>query len=56
MVDVKRVSFPIFCLNVDASRRKRIALGTTRGLLYLHEQCDPKRIHRGIGVVELIIG
>ncbi|XP_044960187.1 protein NSP-INTERACTING KINASE 2-like [Hordeum vulgare subsp. vulgare] len=25
-----------------------IALGTSRGLLYLHEQCDPKIIHRDV--------
>ncbi|RLN30699.1 hypothetical protein C2845_PM05G25660 [Panicum miliaceum] len=28
--------------------RRRIALGASRGLLYLHEQCDPKIIHRDI--------
>ncbi|KAJ8623037.1 hypothetical protein MRB53_031566 [Persea americana] len=31
---------------LDWPRRKRIALGTARGLLYLHEQCDPKIIHQ----------
>ncbi|KAJ0453381.1 putative non-specific serine/threonine protein kinase [Helianthus annuus] len=27
---------------LDWSRRKNTALGTARGLLYLHEQCDPR--------------
>lgn len=28
--------------------RKEVALGAARGLLYLHEQCDPKIIHRDV--------
>ncbi|PHU17517.1 putative LRR receptor-like serine/threonine-protein kinase [Capsicum chinense] len=28
--------------------RKGVALGAARGLLYLHEQCDPKIIHRDV--------
>ncbi|KAJ8630067.1 hypothetical protein MRB53_023390 [Persea americana] len=52
---------------LDWGTRKRIALGAARGLLYLHEQCDPKIIHRdssektdvfgfGILLLELITG
>ncbi|XP_020089002.1 protein NSP-INTERACTING KINASE 3-like [Ananas comosus] len=38
---------------LDWPRRKRIALGTARGLLYLHEQCDPKIIHRDVKLFAL---
>ncbi|MCI56513.1 LRR receptor-like kinase, partial [Trifolium medium] len=33
---------------LDWATRKRVALGTARGLEYLHEQCDPKIIHRDV--------
>ncbi|CAN6678643.1 unnamed protein product [Malus baccata var. baccata] len=29
--------------------RQRIALGSARGLAYLHDHCDPKIIHRDVG-------
>ncbi|KAG6426435.1 hypothetical protein SASPL_110658 [Salvia splendens] len=40
---------------LDWSRRKRIALGTARGLVYLHEQCDPKVIHRDVKAANILL-
>ncbi|KAK9108121.1 hypothetical protein Syun_024132 [Stephania yunnanensis] len=40
---------------LDWSRRKKIALGTARGLLYLHEQCDPKIIHRDVKAANILL-
>ncbi|CAN6358692.1 unnamed protein product [Urochloa humidicola] len=40
---------------LDWSRRKRIALSVARGLLYLHEQCDPKIIHRDIKASNILL-
>ncbi|XP_017219852.1 protein NSP-INTERACTING KINASE 1 isoform X2 [Daucus carota subsp. sativus] len=40
-------------LNWDV--RKRIALGAARGLLYLHEQCDPKIIHRDVKAANILL-
>ncbi|KAK3211885.1 hypothetical protein Dsin_016591 [Dipteronia sinensis] len=35
--------------------RKRIALGSARGLSYLHDHCDPKIIHRDVKVVNILL-
>ncbi|KAK6922253.1 Protein kinase domain [Dillenia turbinata] len=40
---------------LDWSRRKKIALGTARGLMYLHEQCDPKIIHRDVKAANILL-
>ncbi|KAI4981861.1 hypothetical protein ZWY2020_022353 [Hordeum vulgare] len=40
---------------LDWSRRKMIALGTARGLLYLHEQCDPKIIHHDVKTSNVLL-
>lgn len=40
---------------LDWPRRKSIALGTARGLLYLHEQCDPKIIHRDVKAANILL-
>ena len=40
---------------MDWGTRKRIALGAGRGLLYLHEQCDPKIIHRDVKAANILL-
>ncbi|CAA0828803.1 Protein NSP-INTERACTING KINASE 2 [Striga hermonthica] len=40
---------------LDWGIRKRIAVGTGRGLVYLHEQCDPKIIHRDVKAANILL-
>ncbi|TXG47643.1 hypothetical protein EZV62_026937 [Acer yangbiense] len=41
--------------SLDWNRRMCIARGTARGLLYLHEQCNPKIIHRDVKAANILL-
>ncbi|KAL6514671.1 BRASSINOSTEROID INSENSITIVE 1-associated receptor kinase 1 [Orobanche gracilis] len=41
--------------SLDWPKRKRIALGSARGLAYLHDHCDPKIIHRDVKAANILL-
>ncbi|XP_026657899.2 LRR receptor kinase BAK1-like isoform X2 [Phoenix dactylifera] len=42
-------------LPLDWPTRRRIALGSARGLSYLHDHCDPKIIHRDVKAANILL-
>ncbi|KAI9080543.1 hypothetical protein K1719_037509 [Acacia pycnantha] len=40
---------------LDWPNRKQIALGSARGLSYLHDHCDPKIIHRDVKAANILL-
>ncbi|CAL8107836.1 unnamed protein product [Prunus armeniaca] len=40
---------------LDWEIRKRISLGSARGLAYLHDHCDPKIIHRDVKAANILL-
>ncbi|KAH7865939.1 hypothetical protein Vadar_013365 [Vaccinium darrowii] len=40
---------------LDWPKRQQIALGSARGLAYLHDHCDPKIIHRDVKAANILL-
>ncbi|XP_058771758.1 BRASSINOSTEROID INSENSITIVE 1-associated receptor kinase 1-like [Vicia villosa] len=40
---------------LEWQKRKNIALGSARGLAYLHDHCDPKIIHRDVKAANILL-
>nr|AOA49804.1 SERK2 [Miscanthus lutarioriparius] len=40
---------------LEWEKRRRIALGSARGLSYLHDHCDPKIIHRDVKAANILL-
>ncbi|XP_077245297.1 uncharacterized protein LOC143885156 isoform X2 [Tasmannia lanceolata] len=40
---------------LDWTTRRKIALGSARGLSYLHDHCDPKIIHRDVKAANILL-
>ncbi|XP_073152001.1 BRASSINOSTEROID INSENSITIVE 1-associated receptor kinase 1-like isoform X2 [Henckelia pumila] len=40
---------------LDWPIRKRIALGSAKGLAYLHDHCDPKIVHRDVKAANIFL-
>jgi serine/threonine protein kinase len=40
---------------MEWSKRMKIALGAAKGLAYLHEDCNPKTIHRDVKAANILI-
>ncbi|GAV57589.1 Pkinase domain-containing protein/LRRNT_2 domain-containing protein/LRR_8 domain-containing protein, partial [Cephalotus follicularis] len=41
--------------SLDWNKRMHIAVGAARGLVYLHEQCNPKIIHRDVKAANILL-
>lgn len=50
-----RLRDPCPPLSLDWRKRIRIAMGAARGLLYLHDQCNPKIIHRDVKAANILL-